>query len=765
MTTITFSSDNGGFFESAVFDANGDVSLDIVSATSTTVVLFNPSTGLTTTITGSNFAFAGPPGDEVPISGTVNSIVVTDGMTPVGSITGVSWGLIDFSLALDGLSSDNPTALINLINADGPITVNADNGGRIQMDQLFGETREEAVSFLAQLTQPITVNGGDLNDEIMVGTSANDVFNIGGSPVDGGFDLLFGSAGSDTYNFAGFSGTAFAGLEYRFVSGSITVNINGTAGTGSVTKSTGTDTLNDVDDAIGDADGLFIVGTASADTFTIENTSGQWIGFETGEGNDTLNLTVGGLIRLDYRYATNGIVADLGAGTIIGNGNTDSVTWTGTGRLEIRASDAADELTGSALNESFITEQGNDTVDGGDGFDRIRYDRSGVSDLTVDLGHGFATVTWDGFMFTQTLSNLEHVRGTRDGNDSILGGTANELLETYAGNDTVSGAAGNDTIRTGTGNDSIVGGAGNDSLEGDVGFDTIRGGGDNDTIYGGAGADSLYGDDGNDRILGGQGFDQLFGGDGDDTLLSGETADRVFGGEGNDSILGGTNFGITVDGLWGEGGDDTILGEGGFDLLDGGDGNDSLDGGNQADNLFGRDGNDTLLGGQGLDRLFGGNDDDLAYGGTGNDGLFGDFGNDTLYGEDGNDRFFGASGNDLIYGGADNDTINGGSGFDTIHGGTGDDIMFGRFNADRFVFEDGHGNDTIGDFNALNNFERIDFSGLSTINSLADLNLGSATLGAATQVGGDVVIDTGSGNSITLTGVSLADLDGFDFVF
>ena len=39
------------------------------------------------------------------------------------------------------------------------------------------------------------------------------------------------------------------------------------------------------------------------------------------------------------------------------------------------------------------------------------------------------------------------------------------------------------------------------------------------------------------------------------------------------------------------------------------------------------------------------------------------------------------------------------------------------------------------------------------------------TLGAATQVGADVVIDTGSGNSILLTGVTLGDLDANDFIF
>ncbi|MEZ5714935.1 MAG: calcium-binding protein, partial [Paracoccaceae bacterium] len=69
------------------------------------------------------------------------------------------------------------------------------------------------------------------------------------------------------------------------------------------------------------------------------------------------------------------------------------------------------------------------------------------------------------------------------------------------------------------------------------------------------------------------------------------------------------------------------------------------------------------------------------------------------------------------------------------------------------------------DFEATNNAEKIDLSGISAITSLADLNLGSATLGAATQVGADVVIDTGGGNSITLTGVSLGDLDANDFVF
>ncbi|MHA3913525.1 hypothetical protein [Halovulum sp. GXIMD14793] len=88
--------------------------------------------------------------------------------------------------------------------------------------------------------------------------------------------------------------------------------------------------------------------------------------------------------------------------------------------------------------------------------------------------------------------------------------------------------------------------------------------------------------------------------------------------------------------------------------------------------------------------------------------------------------------------------------------------MIGNFNADTFVFANGHGDDTIVDFDATNNFEVIDLRGVTSINNINDL-LGSG--GAATQDGSDVVIDTGGGNSITLTGVSLSDLDNNDFIF
>ncbi len=351
---------------------------------------------------------------------------------------------------------------------------------------------------------------------------------------------------------------------------------------------------------------------------------------------------------------------------------------------------------------------------------------------------------------------------------TTLGTAAANNILTFGANNYIFGLFGNDTIRSGDGNDSVSGDGGNDAINsgngsdvvmGGTGFDTIIAQSGADTIAGGDGADSILAGGGDDVILGGLGYDQIFGDQGDDSIWGGATADRLYGGAGNDFISAGSNFSMTVDGVWGEAGDDVIYGDGGFDFLDGGTGNDTIDGGAQADNLFGRAGADLLLGGAGLDRLFGGTENDRLYGGDGNDGHFGEWGDDTLWGGAGNDRFFGGSGADIIDGGSGNDTVYAGADFDTVIGGTGNDLLFGNFNADTFVFADFHGHDRIADFNAFNTLERIDLSGMTQIDSFATVSAFS------TQEGGDVVIVTGVSSSIRLTGVSITDLDESDFIF
>ena len=109
-------------------------------------------------------------------------------------------------------------------------------------------------------------------------------------------------------------------------------------------------------------------------------------------------------------------------------------------------------------------------------------------------------------------------------------------------------------------------------------------------------------------------------------------------------------------------------------------------------------------------------------------------------------------------GGVGNDTLFGGDGSDTLEGGAGDDLLIGGGNWDIFVFQDNHGNDTIGDFDALDSREKINLSGITALSG------GFDGLNITAQEGG-ALINTGSGNSIFLTGVNIGDLDHSDFIF
>lgn len=422
----------------------------------------------------------------------------------------------------------------------------------------------------------------------------------------------------------------------------------------------------------------------------------------------------------------------------------DPLSLTGTGSADTLQGDSLDDtLSGLAGDDLLTGGEGNDLIDGGSGNDTVVIDATRASATVTNLGGGSVRiVTADG---TDTIHDVENFTFT-DGTVTlaVLLGTAGPTAT--SGDDTLVGSSGPETIDGLAGNDSITGLGGADSLLGNIGNDTLLGSTGNDTLIGGGGADRLLGGSDDDRLLGGNGADFLFGSFGHDTLFGGTGNDVLRGNGGNDTING-------------EIGNDTLIGGNGYDRLDGGDGNDRLDGGTSADNLYGRDGDDTLLGGGGQDRLFGGLGNDSAEGGNGHDRFWGSNGNDTFSGGAGDDRAYGENGNDSLRGGGDNDTLSGGGGYDTLNGGVGNDSMTGGANADVFIFADGHGDDTITDFNATNNLEDIDLSAVAAIGNITQL------LSAASQVGGNVLIDTGGGNSITLLGVNLGDLDANDFIF
>lgn len=295
------------------------------------------------------------------------------------------------------------------------------------------------------------------------------------------------------------------------------------------------------------------------------------------------------------------------------------------------------------------------------------------------------------------------------------------------------------------------------------------------TIYGTVFADKLYGYGGNDSIYGGLGIDYIDGGSGDDNLIGNEDADFLKGGLGNDFLLGGTggdeldggpgndtasyagaNSGVVADLMYneyagrGEAKGDSFTS---IENLVGSSYSDTLRGDDENNKLRGNDGNDTLEGRGGDDKLYGGGGNDKLWGGSDNDYLRGDAGDDTLGGQRGRDVLEGGSGNDKLYGG---------DGVDWLSGGQGDDQLWGGGNdgdQDTFKFEDGHGFDTIKDFE--DGVDKIDLKEVSQIGSFDDLMKNHARENA----NGDVVIDTGFGSGITMEGTSLSDLSSDDFQF
>ena len=209
---------------------------------------------------------------------------------------------------------------------------------------------------------------------------------------------------------------------------------------------------------------------------------------------------------------------------------------------------------------------GNDTINGGGGFDRASYNvaYSGTG-INVQLAAG--TVTGGTDIGTDTLSSVEAIWGTEFAD--IYNATGFTATSTNAGSAGVNGSGvafnefegggGNDNI-TGNGNTRVyfghatggvvvtlgVNGAG--TADGSsIGHDTfasgvsaVRGSEFNDTITGNGSNNTLEGQGGNDVLIGGGGNDTISGGDGNDTINGGDGNDIINGGGEADLLTGGT---------------------------------------------------------------------------------------------------------------------------------------------------------------------------------------------------------------------------------
>ena len=120
-----------------------------------------------------------------------------------------------------------------------------------------------------------------------------------------------------------------------------------------------------------------------------------------------------------------------------------------------------------------------------------------------------------------------------------------------------------------------------------------------------------------------------------------------------------------------------------------------------------------------------------------------------------------------LYGGAGNDTISGGSGSDVLDGGAGNDTLTGddsigshSGSQDTFVFQAGHGNDTIKFFK--DGEDKIDLTAFADITDFDDLTITEQHNGTVIDLtafgGGTIRFEKNNVDSIE---VGDLDADGF----
>ncbi|MEP3891412.1 MAG: hypothetical protein ABJN69_13215 [Hellea sp.] len=713
--------------------------------------------------------YDGSSGSRVSSAGDINGdgfddiLIGASGADPNGNRSGESYviyGRADFGRTTEILTASNDayTASDNGEVVYGLAGDDLINGGTVS-DVLSGDEGDDTLNGAAGNDRleggagNDTLNGGDGDDTAIYEGVLSDYYIVNNG--DGTYSVTdnVNGNGSDTLTNIEF---VQIGTELLDLS-TILFTVAGTAGNDNLMGSTGDDVIN----GLGGND--ILDGLAGDDTINGGDGADRLIG---GLGADALNGGAG-FDSADYRGATSGVRFNVETGGAVGEAAGD--TFSGLERYYL--SNFNDIITGSSANEFFFGEDGNDQINGGGGIDRI----------------------YGG-----------------DGNDIQRGQDGNDTLYGSAGNDQLNGGAGFDIANyslagAGVTVNMLTGGTGGDAA-GDTYFgieavygsdfaDDITGNNSSNELRGGDGADRIDGGGGNDRIYGGAGGDMLFGGAGMDILIFTEAISGITvnlqlntgGGSGDSS----GDFYFDFEWVFGSDFGDVIQGDNGNNRLEGRDGNDTLNGEGGNDRLLGGDGNDDINGGDGVDTIFGQAGDDFMFGGNGNDFFFGGAGNDIHEGGDGIDtvsylasssglvvnmsgagivstgdaagdlfgsieRIFGSGFDDMLLGNAENNTLIGNGGADYLSGGGGNDSLNGGAGIDSFGYDETvDGADVIQGF-TLN--ETVFIYG-GTVTDFATLRaLGS-------DAGTNVIFDFGGGNTLTIVGRNLADLDAGNFDF
>jgi Ca2+-binding RTX toxin-like protein len=623
--------------------------------------------------------------------------------------------------------------------------------------------QEATVGNVAGVNGPDNVVG-TANADLLAGYGGNDTI-LG---LDGN-DTLVGGDGDDQLD----GGAGVDRSVYSDATGAIAVDLAGGTVSG---PGVGTDTLSSVESIRGSDFADSYVATGWNGASVTGSVPSSYNEFEGLGGDDV--ITGNGVSRVSYLSATSEVTVDIAAGTASGDGSVGNDTFSGVS--SVRGSSFGDTIFGSnnVTGVEFIEPgAGDDFIDGRGGFDRVSYgmrvDNDATGGITVDLAAG--TLTGDGSIGSDTLRSIEAARGTNFADSfDATGFTASS---TNAGSAGVNGSGAAFNEFEGLGGDDAITGNGNTRLvfynatagvtvdlaagtaDGDasVGSDTfsgvssVAGTGFADALSGSinlSGIEMFDGRGGDDTFDGRGGFDQAVY-NMDAATGSGISVDLAAGTVTGDASVGtdtlieveavrGTNFADSYVAT-GYAGASVELPQGvTFNEFEGLAGDDSITGnGNTRVSYVSASAGVTV---------------DLAAGtATGN----GSVGSDSFTGVS---RARGSNFADSLSGDGNFNVLEGQNGNDVLDGRGGGDTLIGGGNADTFVYADGYGAGTVNDFVQAQG-DKIDLTGVSGVHDLADVQA------AASQLGANTVIDFGSGNTLQLNNVTLANLTAPDFLF
>ena len=421
-------------------------------------------------------------------------------------------------LGNDTYAIDNAGDVISEANGEGTDVANA------SITYTLGANVENLV-----LTGSSSINGtGNSVTNVITGNSGANTLNGAG-----GADTLIGGLGNDTYIADGLDtilenpgeGTdtiqadfsyvlATANVENLTLTGASAIDGTGDGGDNTIRGNSaanvlagggGDDTLiaNDGNDTLtGGAGYDRMYGGLGDDTY-YANDDTDFAYENAGEGHDLVISSVDLTLRDNVEDLT------LVGAAFIGKGNDEDNLILGTNNAnKLYGYLGNDTLNGNGGDDYLFGAEGNDTLTGGAGYDRM-YGGTGDDTYYVNDTTDYA------------YENLG------EGNDKVISSLASYQLRVNV--EELDLAEGTAAIR-GYGQD------GDNLIIGNSADDFLYGRGGNDIIKGGGGADLLYGESGNDTLEGGAGMDRFYGGTGADTFLfrdgdfagmTSGTADRI----------------------------------------------------------------------------------------------------------------------------------------------------------------------------------------------------------------------------------------------